>query len=161
MVQDSDMGMAGENVTEEEESHNAGMSEESSAGMGEEHGMEEKTSAEEAPSGQPGAAKPGRSGGRRAALKIIRQNVEGVSKDLTNFRKTHEASSKRLEKQMASLRNDMEALKSYLAKENAKVRSKQDANFEKILSKLKSERPAKAVAALKKKAPKPKSKGKK
>ncbi len=105
-----------------------------------------RTSQEEA--GAPAGAeeakpKTTRGGGRRAALKIIRQNVESVSKDLTSFRKTHEASSKKLEKQVASLRNDLNALKSYISKESAKARSKQEASFSRILSKLNAPKPTK------------------
>ena len=160
MVSDSDMGMEGGN-TEEEESQGSEMNEEkssgSSYGMEEEKGTGQGAAGEEAPAAET-AAKPSRSGGRRAALKIIRQNVEGVSRDLANFRKTHEGSSKRLEKQVASLRNDMDALKSYLSKENAKARQKQDAAFARLAAKIDASKPAKKVAALKKKVPKPKPK---
>jgi len=120
----------------------------------EEHGTEAPA---EVAAAEP-AAKVSRPGGRRAALKIIRQHVESVSKDLAGFRKSHEASTKRLEKQVSSLRNDLDALKSYLAKENAKARNKEEAAFARVFAKLTPPKPKKA--AVKKKA-KPKPKGKK
>ena len=133
---------------EEEESQHANMNEGmSSSGPEMEHGTE-KGSTEGAPSAEP-VTKSSRSGGRRAALKIIRQNVESVSKDLATFRKTHEASSKRLEKQVSSLRNDLEALKSYLAKESAKARNKQDASFERLLAKFNATKAANSAKAAK------------
>jgi hypothetical protein len=158
MVSDSDTGMEGGGT--EEESQETPVNEVASYAE-EEHGAEPSTT--EAPTGEPATTtKTSRSGGRRAALKIIRQHVESVSKDLAGFRKSHEASSKRLEKQVATLRNDLDALKSYLAKENAKARSKEEAAFARVLAKLNLPKPrAKKAAAPKKKAAKPKSKGKK
>jgi hypothetical protein len=99
-------------------------------------------------------------GGRRAALKIVRENVERVGKDLGNFRKSHEASNKRLEKQLAQLRTDISALKSHVAKEASRTREKQEAVFNKIMSRLAQ----KPKAAAPKKAPsssKKRKKGKK
>jgi hypothetical protein len=134
MVSDNDMSTEGAS-TEEEEMHGGGDAHEAMS-----HGAEMGVSmheegASEAPS--EGAAKSkAKSGGRRAALRILRENVDSVSKDLSNFRKTHEASSKRLEKQVASLRNDVASMKSYFAKENARARSKQEALFSRISSKL-------------------------
>ncbi len=160
MVSDSDTGMEGGGV--EEESQDTSVNEGASSGSygaEEEHGTE-PTSTTEAPTVEPATTKASRSGGRRAALKIIRQHVESVSKDLSSFRKSHEASSKRLEKQVATLRNDLDALKSYLAKESAKARNKQDAAFARVLAKLNPPKPKKAAAS-KKKPSKPKSKGKK
>jgi hypothetical protein len=100
-----------------------------------------------------------KAGGRRAALRIVREGVERVSKELGTFRKAHDASSKRLEKQIAALRSDISALKSHVAKETAKAREKQDATLAKVLSKLSAPKAAKKSAG-KKVKPK-KSKGKK
>lgn len=107
------------------------------------------------------AAKPkSRGGGRRAALRILRENVDSVSKDIANFRKTHEASSKKIEKQVSSIKNEVASLKSFFAKENAKLRSKQEAQLSKIIAKLNAPKP-KAPPRSKKKAGGKKSKGRK
>ena len=47
--------------------------------------------------------------GRRTQLRILRENIQSLSKDVGNFRKSHEVSSKRLEKQLATLRNELAA----------------------------------------------------
>ena len=47
--------------------------------------------------------------GRRTQLRILRENIQSLSKDVGNFRKSHEGSSKRLEKQVATLRNELAA----------------------------------------------------
>jgi hypothetical protein len=104
--------------------------------------------------------------GRRAALKIVRENVDRVGKDLTNFRKSTESSTKRLEKQIAQLRTDISALKSHVAKEATRQREKQESLANKILQRLSSlgkssssssKKSSKKVASSKKR----KSKGKK
>lgn len=48
-------------------------------------------------------------GGRRAQLKIVRESVESLSKDVGNLRKSSEASAKRLEAHMKSLRKELAA----------------------------------------------------
>ncbi len=45
--------------------------------------------------------------GRRTQLRILRENIHSLSKDVENFRRSHEGSTKRLEKQVASLRNEL------------------------------------------------------
>jgi hypothetical protein len=165
MVSDSDMGMEGGSA-EEEEAQGTGMSESSGSYGAEAGGMSAEEEQETspvggAPSGEGQPAKPKRGGGRRAALKIIRQNVESVSRDLAGFRKAHEVSTKKLEKQVSSLSNDLNAFKSYLAKESAKARSKQEAAFNRVFAKLNPPKPKKKAPAKKKAAAKPKSKGKK
>lgn len=47
--------------------------------------------------------------GRRTQLRILRENIQSLSKDVGNFRKSHEASTKRLEKRVDSLRNELTA----------------------------------------------------
>jgi len=47
--------------------------------------------------------------GRRTQLRILRENIQSLSKDVGNFQKSHEGSTKRLEKQVASLRNELAA----------------------------------------------------
>ncbi|MHB8567164.1 MAG: hypothetical protein ACYC7D_11600 [Nitrososphaerales archaeon] len=157
MVSDNDMGTDGGSNSDENQDTMMPGEGSTESSYGAEQGMEgqqESTPETEA------KTKSTRGGGRRAALKIIRQNVETVSKDLSSFRKNHEVSSKKLEKQVASLRNDLNALKSYISKESARARSKQEASFSKILAKLNTPKP-KAKKAPKKKTAKSKSKGKK
>jgi len=47
--------------------------------------------------------------GKRTQLKIIRENVETLSSDIGNFRRSHELSTKKLEKQVATLRSELAA----------------------------------------------------
>ena len=47
--------------------------------------------------------------GRRTQLRILRENIQSLSKDVGNFRKSHEVSTKRLEKRVASLRSELTA----------------------------------------------------
>jgi len=145
----SDSGMEGE------EEQQPTMGEEESQ-MGEMQGSMETPPEETTPT--PVEVSKKKTGGRRAALKIVRENVDRVGKDLANFRKAHEVSSKKLEKQIAQLRSDISALKSHVAKEASKAREKQESMSNKILSKL-TQKP-KAAPKKKVSAPK-KKKGKK
>ncbi len=130
--------------------------EEESGGSGQQPGMEsgEASSASKSKS---------KSGGRRAALRILRENVDSVSKDLASFRKNHEANSKRLEKQVSSLRNEVTSLKSFISKENARTKGKQEVLLNRVLTKLNEKKPKLAadVAKAKRKVAAKKSKGKK
>ena len=45
--------------------------------------------------------------GRRTQLRILRENIQSLSNDVGSFRKSHEGSTKRLEKQIVSLRKDL------------------------------------------------------
>jgi hypothetical protein len=58
------------------------------------------------PSEVPAQAAP-QAEGKRTQLKIVRENIQYLSADLGNFRRNHEASIKRLEKQVASLRSEL------------------------------------------------------
>ncbi len=124
-------------------------------------GMQEESSTMETSTPEPMEAtqvapkpKSKKAGGRRAALRILREEVDSLGKDIAGFRKSHEAASKKLEKQVAGLHGEVAALKSHIAKEGAHARVKQDALLSKILAKLNAPKPK---AAPKKK----KSKGKK
>ena len=140
MVSDNDMGMTGGNTEEE-------------TPMGAESpGMEQAAAPEAAPAPKPKS----RGGGRRAALRILRENVDSLGKDISSFTKSHAVSSKKLEKQVSSLRSEVAALKSHIAKDGAHARAKQEALLSKILAKLNA---PKAKSRPKKKAKK--SKGKK
>jgi len=58
--------------------------------------------------GVPTQAAP-QAGGRRTQLKIVRENIDSLSRNVGNFRKSHEASIKKLEKQVAVLRSELAA----------------------------------------------------
>ena len=137
MVSDNDMGMTGGSTEEEAP-------------------VTETPTEEPVVESAPAARPKSKGGGRRAALRILRENVDSLGKDVASFRKAHEVSSKKLEKQVASLRSDISALKSHIAKEGAHARAKREVLLTKILAKLNAPKPK---AAPKKKAKK--SKGKK
>ena len=148
----SDSGMEGEeqNTMGEEESQ-----------MQEMQGSME-TPQEEVTTTETTEAPRKKSGGRRAALRIVRESVDRVGKDLANFRKSQEASQKRLERQLAQLRSDISALKSHVAKEATRAREKQESMYNKVIQKVgsKSSAAPKKSSSPKKKS-KSKSKGKK
>jgi hypothetical protein len=154
MVSDNDMSSEQEESDMEEESgeheHDSmsGMEASDSSSSGQEMGTESQSAA-------PAKAKP-KTSGRRAALRILRENVDTVSKDLSTFRKSHEANSKRMEKQVGSLKNEVTSLKSFISKENARARGKQEALLNRVLSKLNEKKPRPAAAAKGKKKPAPK-----
>jgi hypothetical protein len=85
--------------------------------------------------------------GRRSRLKMVRENIHSLSTEVGNFRKSHEVSIKKLEKQVATLRSELAALKSSIAKDAARSRAKQEATLSKILTKVsaKSSKPAKST----------------
>ncbi len=47
--------------------------------------------------------------GKRTQLRIVRENIESLSRDVGRFMKSHEASAKRLEAQIASFRKEFTA----------------------------------------------------
>jgi len=55
----------------------------------------------------PTQAGPQPSGGRRTQLRVVRENIQSLSKDVWNFRKTQVVGTKRLEKQLAALRGEL------------------------------------------------------
>ena len=85
--------------------------------------------------------------GRRTQLRILRENIHSLSKDVGNFRISHEASTRRLEKQVATLRNELAAhTRSKEARNfsrsheaNTKRLEKQVATLRKELAALKSD----------------------
>ena len=94
--------------------------------------------------------------GRRAALRILREEVGSLGKEIVTFRRSLDASSKKLEKQVAALQSEVAALKSHIAKEGVRARTKQESLLTKILARVNTPKP-KPKAAKKAK----KSKGKK
>lgn len=127
-------------VSESDMSTESGSTEEEQGVAGEEtpYGAEQvETSQESVAAGPVAKSKPkAKSTGRRAALRILRENVDSLSKDLSGFRKTQEISSKKLEKQVVAIRGEVTALKSYFSKETARATSKQEAYLKKILAKV-------------------------
>jgi hypothetical protein len=61
----------------------------------------------------PGAEAPTQTGpqveGKRTQLKIVRENIQSLSKNVGDFSKSHDASIKKLEKQVAALRSELAA----------------------------------------------------
>jgi len=57
--------------------------------------------------GFPAQAGPQQAGGRRTQLRVVRESIMSLSKDIWTFRKSHVASTKRLEKQLATLRSEL------------------------------------------------------
>jgi hypothetical protein len=163
MVSDSDMGTEQEESDMEEESSEHEMPERESMGSGGMEGSSQgESSGQEMGAQSSTKAKPGKAGGRRAALRILRENVDSVSKDLASFRKAHEVNSKRLEKQVTTLHNEVTSLKSFISKENARAKGKQEVLLNRIITKMNEKKPRPAAASKPaKKAPAKKSKGKK
>ena len=96
-----------------------------------------------------GAEMPAQTGpqveGKRTQLRIVRENIQSLSNDVGSFSKTHEASSKKLEKQIASLRSELGA--QALSKDVGSLRKSHEASskrLEKQVATLRSE-----LAALK------------
>jgi hypothetical protein len=60
-----------------------------------------------------GAETPAQTGppveGKRTQLKLVRENIQSLSKDVGSLGKSHEAGIKKLEKQVAALRSDLAA----------------------------------------------------
>ncbi len=105
--------------------------------------MTEATTA--SPGADAAAQTPTQGEGRRTQLKIVRENLEYLSRDIGNFRSSHTASIKRLEKQVAALRSEVAATK--LSKDVGSLRKSHDASakrLEKQVATLRAE-----VAALK------------
>ncbi|MFI5421800.1 MAG: hypothetical protein ACHQ1H_12595 [Nitrososphaerales archaeon] len=161
MVSDTDMNME-ESSTDDEMEADDGEKESMSAGSIETSTDQEEQGSQSKMEGESSSKTKSKSGGRRAALRILRENVDSVSKDLTSFRKTHEVSNKRLEKQVAALRNEVVSLKSFISKENARARGKEEVYRNRILSKLDTQKTkvSAATSKVKKKvsSKKPKSK---
>jgi ABC-type phosphate transport system auxiliary subunit len=83
--------------------------------------------------------------GRRTQLKIVRENIHSLSNDVGSFRKSHETSIKKLEKQVAALRSELAA--QTVSKDVANFRKNHDVSakrLEKQIATLRNE-----LAALK------------
>jgi uncharacterized membrane protein len=50
-------------------------------------------------------------GGKRTQLKVVRERVQSLTKEVGDFRKSHEVSTKKLEAGVASLRRDLEKIR--------------------------------------------------
>lgn len=88
----------------------------------------------------------------QADLKSVRKDLaaHSNSKELGAHAKSTEANNKRLEKQVASLRAELAALKTSMVKEAAKSRAREEASFSKLLAKV-SAKPKTAKKPSKKK----------
>ena len=90
--------------------------------------MTEATTA--SPGADAAAQTPTQGEGRRTQLKIVRENLEYLSRDIGNFRSSHTASIKRLEKQVAALRSEVAATK--LSKDVGSLRKSHDASAKRL-----------------------------
>jgi len=79
-------------------------------------------------------------GGRRTQLKIVRESVESLSRDVGNLRRSSEASAKKLEAHMKSLRKELGAhTRSKDLGEHAKSHRADTKRLEKQLTTLRKE----------------------
>jgi len=58
------------------------------------------------------APAPPKAGGKRTQLKVMRERVQSLTKEVGDFRKSHEVSTKKLEAGVASLRKDLAHVRS-------------------------------------------------
>ena len=83
--------------------------------------------------------------GRRTQLKIVRENIDYLSRQIGKFKKSHEESSRKLEGQVASLRKELAAhARSINLSAHDKVHTEGHKRLEKQIASLKSD-----MAALK------------
>jgi len=73
---------------------------------------------------------------KRTQLRIVRENIDTLSRNVGKFRKSHELSTKKLEKQIVSLRGDLASMEKRIAKDAEKSRKKQEAALSRILAKV-------------------------
>lgn len=90
-------------------STSGGGTEEENISQGAAPGQPTEAAAAQAPVevGAPTQAPPQATAGKRTQLKIVRETIESLSKDINSFRKSSEASVKRLEAQVTSLRKEL------------------------------------------------------
>lgn len=83
--------------------------------------------------------------GKRTQLKVVRENIQILSKDIGNFRRSHDSSLSRLEGDVASLRRDLAAhTRSKELANHAKLQDAANKRLEKQVATLRSD-----LAALK------------
>lgn len=87
-----------------------------------------------------------------AQVKSLRKELatHAKSKEVSDQIKQHMASTKKLEKQLATMRAELAAMKGSLAKESARSRAREEAAFSRILAKVSKAKAAKAPAKRKK-----------
>ena len=95
----ADIGSSEGGEGTEEEQQGMSVAEEAQTQPGEQPMVEASETTTEAPS-QPVE-------GRRTQLKIVRETIESLSKDIGSFRKSQEANARKLESQVLSLRKDL------------------------------------------------------
>jgi hypothetical protein len=96
----------------------------------------------------PTEAGPHQAGGKRTQLKIMRENLQSLSREVESLRKSHEARTSKLEKEVVSLRKELATmkghslrselveLKKHITKETARGRKQQEATLSRILAKV-------------------------
>jgi hypothetical protein len=68
--------------------------------------------------------------GKRTQLRIIRENVQTLSNDMGTFRRRHELTTKKLEKEVATLRSELAAAS--LSKDVGSFRKSHDASAKRL-----------------------------
>lgn len=100
MTDETGVGSEGVEDTEAEEQNN--ITQEAAPAEPFQEAPAQATEISETPQAPPQAVE-----GRRTQLKIVRETVQSLSRDVGSFRKSHELSTKKLEKQVASLRKEL------------------------------------------------------
>lgn len=77
--------------------------------------------------------------GRRTQLRIVKENIKSLSKEIGNFRKSHEVNAKRLEEQIASLRKELTHARSKDVGNHAKSHEASSKRLEKQVATLRNE----------------------
>lgn len=156
-------------------------------GAGEEETMAAPAGMPEQPAGETpevaGGAPPAvpQAGGKRSQFRIVRESIQSLEVEVGRYRKSHDATAKkleaqmaiirkdmathvrakdlsahfkghqadtkRLEKQITSLRSELTSLRGEMAKEAAKSRAREEAVLSRIAAKVKASKPAKKAQA--------------
>jgi len=107
-------------------------------------------------SAEPGIAPaPTKAGGKRTQLKVMRERVQSLTKEVGDFRKSHEVSTKKLEASVASLRKDLAHVRSKDIGEHLKGHEADRKQLEKQVATLRKD-----LASMKKRMAKEASKSK-
>jgi predicted nucleic acid-binding Zn-ribbon protein len=85
------------------------------------------------------APAPPKVGGRRTQLKVVRERIQSLSKEVGDFRKSHEVSTKKLEADMASLRKDVTNIRSKDLGHHLKGHAAETERLEKQIKALRNE----------------------
>ena len=101
---------------------------------------------EMAESTEPSMVPAAQAGSKRTQLKVMRERVQSLTKDVGDFRKSHEVSTRKLQADLASLRKDLSSVRSkdvggHLKKHSADTKrlEKQVASLRKDLASVKAQ----------------------